>query len=129
MILLIIPDSKKFQDCCGHLLSKSWQRQQLLQGRGRYFGRTNFARKSVICPHMLLRPLLNHFLLLVNLVNTKLSKKSKKMTETLVCRYSSDSTQRELSNEYQHDRVQMVFKTFCIFLPWTKVASAWKGLI
>ena len=34
----------------------------------------------------------------------------------------------ELSNEYQHERVQVVFKTFCIFLPWTKVASAWKGL-
>ena len=42
--------------------------------------------------------------------------------------YSSESTQRELSNGYQHDRVSMVFKDFCIFLPWTKVASALEGL-
>ena len=32
------------------------------------------------------------------------------MTETLVHEGSSDSTQRELSNEYQHARVWMVFK-------------------
>ena len=32
------------------------------------------------------------------------------MTETLALRYSSESTQRELSSEYQHDRVKMVFK-------------------
>ena len=30
------------------------------------------------------------------------------MTETLTLGYSSESTQRELSNEYQHDRVKMV---------------------
>ena len=28
--------------------------------------------------------------------------------------YSSESARRELSNEYQHDRVKMVFKIFCI---------------
>ena len=33
-----------------------------------------------------------------------------KMTEALAHGYSFDSTQRELSNEYQHDRVSMVFK-------------------
>ena len=33
------------------------------------------------------------------------------MTETLACGYLSESTQRELYNEYQHDRVLMVFKT------------------
>ena len=32
------------------------------------------------------------------------------MTETLANGYSSESTQRELFNEYQHDRVKMVFK-------------------
>ena len=32
------------------------------------------------------------------------------MTETLAYGYSSESTQQALSNEYQHDRVQMVFK-------------------
>ena len=50
------------------------------------------------------------------------------MAKTLAHGYSSQSTQRELSNEYQHDRVWMVFKSFCIFLPWSEVASAWKGL-
>ena len=37
------------------------------------------------------------------------------MTETLEYVYSSDSTQWEHSNEYQHDRVWIVFKIFCIF--------------
>ena len=32
------------------------------------------------------------------------------MTETLAHGYSFESTQQELSNEYQHDRVSMVFK-------------------
>ena len=31
------------------------------------------------------------------------------MTVTLAYWYSSESTQRELSNEYQHDRVLMIF--------------------
>ena len=35
----------------------------------------------------------------------KMLKTFKKMTETLAHGYSSESTQRELSNEYQHDRV------------------------
>ena len=50
------------------------------------------------------------------------------MTETLAYGYSSESTLRELSNEYQHDRVQMVFKDFCILVLWTKVTSASEGL-
>ena len=33
------------------------------------------------------------------------------MTETLAHGYSSDSTQRELSNEYQHDRVANLANT------------------
>ena len=36
------------------------------------------------------------------------------MTETLAHGYSSKSTQRELSNEYQNDRVQMLYKNHCI---------------
>ena len=42
--------------------------------------------------------------------------------------YSSDSTQQELSNEYQHDRVKMIFIIFCFFVHWTKVALALEGL-
>ena len=51
------------------------------------------------------------------------------MTETQAHWYSFDSTQRELSNEYQHDRVWMVFKNICIVVQWRKVASALEGLI
>ena len=40
------------------------------------------------------------------------------MTETLANGYSFKSTHRELSNEYQHDRVLVL---------WTKVASAFEG--
>ena len=55
--------------------------------------------------------------------------KSCKMTETLAYGYSSESTQLELSNEYQHDRVKMVFKNICVLVLWTKVpASALEGL-
>ena len=51
------------------------------------------------------------------------------MTETLANGYSYESTQRELSNEYQHDRVSMVFKDICVLMLWTKVVSALEGLI
>ena len=50
------------------------------------------------------------------------------MTETLANGYSYESTQRELSNEYQHDRVWIVFKNLCICVLWTKVALALEGL-
>ena len=50
------------------------------------------------------------------------------MTETLANGYSSESTQRELSNEYQHDRVKMIFKNLCILVVLTKVALALEGL-
>ena len=49
------------------------------------------------------------------------------MTETLAHWYSSASSQRELSNEYQHDRVWMAFKNICILVLLTKVASALEG--
>ena len=39
--------------------------------------------------------------------------KSRKMIEILAHVYSSESTQPELSNEHQHDRVKTVFKNPC----------------
>ena len=51
------------------------------------------------------------------------------MTETLANGYSYESIQRELLNEYQHDRVSMVFENLCVLVLGTKVASAVKGLI
>ena len=51
------------------------------------------------------------------------------MIETLANGYSSDSTQQELSNEYQHDRVKMVFKNLCILVIWTKVALAFDWVL
>ena len=38
------------------------------------------------------------------------------MTETLANGYSSESTQPELPNEYQHDRVKMVAKNICVLV-------------
>ena len=54
--------------------------------------------------------------------------KTSKMTESLANGHSSESTQWELSNEYQHDRVWMVFTNLCICVLWTKVALALEGL-
>ena len=34
------------------------------------------------------------------------------MIETLAYGYTSESTQRELSNKYQRDQIEMVFKSF-----------------
>ena len=39
-----------------------------------------------------------------------------KLTETLAYGSSSESIPQELSNEYQHDRVYMVFKNICILV-------------
>ena len=50
------------------------------------------------------------------------------MIETLTYEYSSESIQQELSNEYQHGRVSMVFKNVCVLMLWMKVASASEGL-
>ena len=50
------------------------------------------------------------------------------MAETLANGYSFESTQQELSNEYQHDRVKMLFKNPCILVLTTKVALALQGL-
>ena len=54
--------------------------------------------------------------------------KKRKITETLANGYSSESTRQELSNEYQDDRVSMVFQESCILVLWTKVVSALEGL-
>ena len=48
---------------------------------------------------------LTPMLLVANLANAKWYKNPEKNTETLANGYSSESTQQELSNEYQHDRV------------------------
>ena len=64
-------------------------------------------------------------LLVANLANTNCCKKTWKFTETLANGYSSESTQRELSNEYQHDSVLIVFfKDFDILVLWMKVADS-----
>ena len=65
--------------------------------------------------------------LVANFANKKWYKKLK-MTETLAYWYSSDSTQWELSTEYKHDKVKMIFSNPCILVLWTKVAWAFKRL-
>ena len=50
------------------------------------------------------------------------------MTETVAHGYSSDSAQRELSNEYQHDWVWIAIKNLCILVIWMKVALELEGL-
>ena len=50
--------------------------------------------------------------------------KSWKMTETLG--YPSESAQWELSNEYQHDRVKMVFKILCLLCFGRKSPQHWR---
>ena len=50
------------------------------------------------------------------------------MTETLANGYSSESTPRELSNEYHHDRVQMISLRLCVLVLGTNVAIALEGL-
>ena len=54
--------------------------------------------------------------------------KTFEMTQTGVHGYSSERTQGELPNEYQHDRCRMVFRNICILVLWAKVASALEGL-
>ena len=48
---------------------------------------------------------LTYMLLVADLANTKWGKNIWNITETLAYGYSSENTQQELSNEYQHDRV------------------------
>ena len=58
----------------------------------------------------------------------KTMQKTLKITETLANGNSSESTQQELSNEYQNSRVLVVFKNLCVLVLRMKVASALKGL-
>ena len=51
-----------------------------------------------------------------------------KLTETLALVYSIESTPRELSNEYQHDRVSMVLKHLWVVVHLTKVVYALERL-
>ena len=48
--------------------------------------------------------------------------------ETLANGYSSENAQRELSNEYQHDRVYMAFKNSCVIVLWMTIVLALEGL-
>ena len=50
------------------------------------------------------------------------------MIETLAHGYLSESTQRELFNQYQHDRVKMVIKNLGILVLLMKAASALERL-
>ena len=52
-----------------------------------------------------------------------------KLAETLANGYSSECTQQELSDEYQHGWVWMVFNNLCLLVLWMKVASALEGLV
>ena len=72
--------------------------------------------------------ILTLMLLVAYLVNTKRCKKTPKITETLANGYSSESTQRELSNEYQDDRVSIFFQESCNIVLWMKVVLALEGL-
>ena len=58
----------------------------------------------------------------------KILPKHEKLTETLAHGYSSEIIQRELSNEYQRDRVKMIFLFDCSFVYWMKVTSASEAL-
>ena len=51
------------------------------------------------------------------------------MTETLAHGWSSESIQQELPDEYQQERVYMVFKILCVLGLSMNEASALEGLI
>ena len=61
-------------------------------------------------------------------VQYKMVQKPWNMTETLTYGYSSESTQRELSNEYQQDSVSMFFKNLFVLVIWTNVGLALEWL-
>ena len=50
------------------------------------------------------------------------------MTETMANEYSSDRTQRGLSNKYHHDRVRMIFIIVLLVCALDYVTSATEGL-
>ena len=71
----------------------------------------------------------NCIMLLVANLPIQNETKTWKMIEILARGYSSESSLRDLSNEYQHDRVWTVFKNLSVLVLWIKVASALEGLI
>ena len=62
-------------------------------------------------------------LVVANFANLNDEKKLK-MTETLAHGCSFESTQRELSKEYQYDRVKIVLKIICVLALRRRAASA-----
>ena len=72
--------------------------------------------------------ILTLMLLVANSPNAKWCKTNWKINENMANGYSSESTQRELSNEYQHDRVQIFFKNLCDLVLWMNVVLALEGL-
>ena len=77
-----------------HLLYKSYEILNIIEHQTKNFHQVQLLTIML----WLIRPLQNDAL-------------SSKMNETLANGYPSESTQRELSNEYQHNRVsKMVFK-------------------
>ena len=51
------------------------------------------------------------------------------MIDTMANGYSSEGTQRELSNEYPNDRVKKIFMILFVLVHWKKVTSALKELM
>ena len=113
-----------------------------MQGYNRPFKICDMRKSCLKCPKMpqlILWYVLNNskggskkgltlILLVANFASTKLRKKGERMTETLAYGHSSDNSQRELSNEHQHDRFKMVFKNLCVVVLWMEVAfKHWKG--
>ena len=66
-------------------------------------------------------------LLVTYLANIEPCTQPKMTKKDLANGYSSDSTQRELSNEYQHGRVLKTFIISYTCVPLMKVASVSKG--
>ena len=54
--------------------------------------------------------------------------KHEKITETPANAYSSESTRRELSNEYQHDMITLIFMILCFFVLWAIAAVTLEGM-
>ena len=54
-------------------------------------------------------------LLVANFCLSKMIQKTFKLTETLTYWYSSERTQQDLFNEYQHDRVKMISKIVVLY--------------
>ena len=68
-------------------------------------------------------------LLVADFAITLYCKNNLNMTETMTHGCSSEGTQQDPSNEYQHYRVKVIFKNPCIIVLWTKVSSTLEGLI